>query len=204
MKLYCLDICNTFGPFVQIVLHSLLYVCVWRQRCSSGDRCMAGWEAGQPCSKGPLHTLAFAAEGSAAPTDCSPVLAARWALCQRHAEHEKKKWQNLQMGLKIVRNWWKNTPQIFYQRIKVKISYQLNLTAITVTLNNEVVVVVGGADKYKCFILLLSWHRKKQLRVLQEMTRGPVSALSLVSCRLQGDVRQGPLISWLKWLTNVL
>uniref|UniRef100_A0A672Y6Q4 Stathmin n=1 Tax=Sphaeramia orbicularis TaxID=375764 RepID=A0A672Y6Q4_9TELE len=31
---------------------------------------MAGWEAGQPCSKGPLHTLAFAAEGSAALTIC--------------------------------------------------------------------------------------------------------------------------------------
>lgn len=37
-----------------------------------GGRCMAGWEAGQPCSKGPLHTPAFAAEGIAALTICSP------------------------------------------------------------------------------------------------------------------------------------
>ncbi len=61
---------------------------------------MAGWEAGQPCSKGPLHTLAFAAEGLAAPTICSLSLSSRVGSFS-NAGRAWRKGQNLKMRLKI-------------------------------------------------------------------------------------------------------
>lgn len=98
---------------------------------AGGDRCMAGWEAGQPCSKGPLHTLAFAAL-----TICSPSLFEQPG--GHTVKHRKNKHREcdiiLQPRLKIVykESKEKNTAYV-RSSVEVKTITQLLLMAMTAT-----------------------------------------------------------------------